>query len=194
MNLLKGIDVSKHNGEINWEEVKKSGINFAIIRAGYGNLTTQKDPCFENNYTKAKEVGIPIGVYWYSYASDASDAKKEANTCLEIISGKNFEYPIFYDIEEKKILDKGQSEVSKIAKNFCTTLKDKGYSCGIYASADPLNNLFDDDCKNNFPIWVAHYNVDKPNYNGKWFIWQYTSQGNVNGINGNVDLNYCVSS
>ena len=195
MNLnsaLKGIDVSRHDGEINWEEVKKSGIDFVIIRAGYGNEKTQKDSCFEINYTKAKEVGIPIGVYWYSYASDASDAFNEANTCLEIISGKQYEYPIFYDIEEKNILSKGKSEVSQIAKNFCTTLKNNNYLCGIYASSYPLNILFDDECKNNFPIWVAHYDVDKPKYNGNWGIWQYTSQGNLNGINGKVDLNHGV--
>jgi hypothetical protein len=125
-------------------------------------------------------------------ASDASDAFNEANTCLEIISGKQYEYPIFYDIEEKNILSKGKSEVSQIAKNFCTTLKNNNYLCGIYASANPLNNLFDDECKNNFPIWVAHYDVDKPKYNGNWGIWQYTSQGNVNGINGKVDLNHGV--
>ena len=189
---FKGIDVSIYQGDIDWSAVKKAGIKFAIIRAGYGKEVSQKDTKFERNYENAKAVGMPIGVYWYSYAKSVEAAEQEAKTCLEIIKGKQFEWPIYYDIEESSILGKGKNFVSSIAKKFCRYLESKKYFCGIYASANPLNNLFDDECKKNFPIWVAHYDVDKPKYNGNWGIWQYTSQGNVNGINGKVDLNHGI--
>ncbi len=120
------------------------------------------------------------------------EAEQEAKACLENIKGKQFEWPIYYDIEEQKILDKGIDFVSDIAKKFCKYLEDKKYFCGIYASAYPLNNSFDKDCKDKFAIWVAHYGVDRPGYHGNWGIWQYSNTGSVNGISGNVDLDKAV--
>ena len=189
---MEGIDVSKYQGDIDWRKVKDSGIKFAIIRAGYGKETYQKDPYFDINYKNAKAVGMPIGVYWYSYAATIEEGEDEAKACLEIIKGKQFEWPIYYDIEEKSILDKGKDFVSSVATKFCKYLEDKKYFCGIYASAYPLNNSFDKDCKDKFAIWVAHYGVDRPGYHGNWGIWQYSNTGSVNGISGNVDLDKAV--
>ena len=189
---FKGIDVSTFQGDINWSAVKNSGIKFAIIRAGYGKEISQKDNKFDRNYENAKAVGMPIGVYWYSYAKSVEAAEQEAKTCLEIIKGKQFEWPIYYDIEESSILGKGKNFVSSIAKKFCRYLESKKYFCGIYASANPLNNLFDDECKTQFVIWVAHYNVDHPGYHGNWGVWQYSSKGSVSGIEGNVDMDEAV--
>ena len=189
---LKGIDVSKYQGDIDWRKVKDSGIKFAIIRAGYGKEVYQKDPKFDRNYNNAKAVGMPIGVYWYSYATTIEAGEQEAKTCLQIIKGKQFEWPIYYDIEEQKILAKGKDFVSSIAKKFCRYLEGQKYFCGLYASANPLNNVFDDECKTQFAIWVAHYNVDHPGYHGNWGVWQYTSKGSVSGISGNVDLDEAV--
>ena len=189
---MEGIDVSKYQGDIDWRKVKDSGIKFAIIHAGYGKETYQKDPYFDINYKNAKAVEMPIGVYWYSYAATIEEGEDEAKACLEIIKEKQYEWPIYYDIEEKNILDKGKDFVSSVAKKFCKYLEDKKYCCGIYAYANNLNNLFDDECKTQFPIWVAHFDVKEPDYDGKWGIWQYSSKGSVNGISGNVDLDKAV--
>ena len=103
INLKTGIDVSKHNGVIDWEAVKASGkVEFAILRAGYGKLVSQKDVQFERNYSECKRLGIPVGVYWYSYAITPAEATAEALTFLKIIDGKQFEYPVWFDIEERK--------------------------------------------------------------------------------------------
>ena len=120
---FKGIDVSKYQGNIDWVKVKNSGVKFAIIRAGYGRETYQKDPFFETNYANAKAAGVPVGVYWYSYASSPSDAFTEADTCIKIISGKQYEWPIYYDIEDSKLLALGKSQVSQIARNICSRKK-----------------------------------------------------------------------
>ena len=189
---MEGIDVSKYQGNIDWKKVKDSGKKFAIIHAGYGKEAKQKDPYFDINYKNAKAVGMPIGVYWYSYAATIEEAEQEAKACLENIKGKQFEWPIYYDIEEQKILAKGKDFVSGIATNFCRYLESQRYFCGIYASAYPLNNSFDKDCKDKFAIWVAHYGVDRPGYHGNWGIWQYSNTGSVNGISGNVDLDEAV--
>ena len=105
---FKGIDVSKYQGNVNWVKVKNSGIKFAIIRAGYGRETYQKDPYFETNYANAKAAGVPVGVYWNAYATTTSGAEAEANTCMSILSGHQFEWPIYYDIEEQSIFETGK--------------------------------------------------------------------------------------
>lgn len=112
MTKIKGIDVSQHQGKIDFSAVKKSGIDFVIIRAGYGKYSKQKDPYFEQNYKNAKAAGLSVGAYWYSYAASAEDAKNEAKTCLEAIKNKKFEYPIYFDLEESSQFSKG--------KNFCS--------------------------------------------------------------------------
>ena len=104
-NILKGIDVSYAQGVIAWEKVKASGlVDFAILRAGYGRETTQVDTQFERNYAVCKRLGIPVGVYWYSYATTAAEAEQEAKVCLQTIRGKQFEYPVAFDIEEARCL------------------------------------------------------------------------------------------
>ena len=128
-----------------------------------------------------------VGIY-----TTTSGVEAEANTCMSILSGHQFEWPIYYDIEEQSIFETGKATVSAIAKTFCTALEKKKYFCGIYSSANPLNNLFDEEVKTRFAIWVAHYDVDKPGYTGDWGIWQYSSKGSVDGISGNVDMDKAV--
>ena len=128
MATTHGIDVSKHNGTINWAMVKTSGkVNFAMLRAGYGRLVSQKDAQFEANYKGAKSVGVPFGAYWYSYALSEDEARAEADACLAVLKGKQFEYPIYYDIEEEKTLTMGKARVSAIARAFCEKLEKAGY-------------------------------------------------------------------
>ena len=189
---IQGIDVSVYQGNIDWVKVKNAGVKFAIVRAGYGRVKSQKDKFFDQNYANAKAAGVPIGAYWYAYATDTSGAQLEAETCMSILSGHQFEWPIYYDIEEPSVLATGKATVSAIAKTFCKALEKQKYYCGIYSSANPLNNLFDEESRTLFAIWVAHYDVDKPGYTGDWGIWQYSSKGHVDGISGNVDMDKAV--
>ena len=187
---IKGIDVSKYEKEIDWLKVKAQ-IEFVIIRAGYGLEISQKDIKFEENFESAKKLNIPIGIYWYAHATNESEAEKEAKTCLEIIKNKKFEFPIFYDIESQKIFKQGKENVSKIADKFCSILKENNYLCGIYSSVNFFKNYFNDEIKNKVPLWIAHWtNNDKPNFNGDYGIWQYSSKGKIDGIEGDVDLDY----
>lgn len=188
---MKGIDVSKHQGNVNWSHVKADGVKFAIIRAGYGKEAYQKDIQFENNYAGCKSNGIPVGVYWYSYATTPDEARKEAAVCLSIIKGKTFEYPVYFDIEEPSVLAKGKAACTAIAKAFLEAVEQAGYFVGIYSSKVHLENCITEELRARYAVWVAHYGVDKTTYHGQYGIWQKSSTGKVYGISGNVDVNEC---
>ncbi len=128
-----------------------------------------------------------MGAYWYSYAASASDAVQEANYAIKALKGKQFEWPIYYDIEEKSIFNAGIQNA--IAKAFCEVLEANKYYCGIYSSASALNNYFNDYTKTKFTIWVAHWDVDVPSYKGSYGLWQY-KVGYTTGVSGQVDLDY----
>ena len=191
--MLKGIDISYHNGEIDFSKVK-SQVDFIIMRSGYGKKTTDsKEVKFDIYYEEAKNNNIPIGTYWYSYANTPEEALVEAQTFLNKVKGKKFEYPVFYDVEEKSILNQGKEIVSKIIKTFLEEVEKNGYLVGLYSSASYLENLVDDEIKDKYIIWVAQWgkNIDKPKYNGKWDIWQYSSKGHIDGVQSqNVDLDF----
>ena len=189
--MKKGIDVSEWQGSIDWKAVKASGVEFAILRAGYGRIASQKDKTFDANYNGYKAAGIPCGVYWYSYATSEEEARQEAAACLEILKGKQFEYPIYYDVEEQKTLQLGKDRVSAIIKAFCSELEKAGYFVGLYMSASPLSSFVTEDVKRRYVVWVAHYGVSKPGYSGAYGMWQKSSTGKVQGIAGNVDLDEC---
>ena len=118
--MKKGIDVSKHQRKIDWTKVKT---DFCIIRAGLGKALSQKDPQFENNYAGCKANKIPVGAYWYSYATSAAEAAKEAEVCLQVIAGKQFEYPIYMDVEDKVQSALGKDLLTDIVIAFCDTLE-----------------------------------------------------------------------
>ena len=187
---MKGIDVSVHNGNIDWSKVKADGIEFAILRAGFGRLEKQKDEKFEQNYAGAKAAGIPIGAYWYSYAMTPEEAKLEADVFLKVIKGKQFEFPVYFDLEEKKQFDLGKEKVSAIMRAFLEKVEKAGCFVGLYGSASSLTTHTADDIKSHYTIWLAHW-VDKTNYSGAYGIWQYSEKGKVDGISGNVDLDIC---
>lgn len=188
--MLKGIDVSEHQQEIDWKRVKDSGVEFAIIRAGYGRESTQKDAQFERNYTGCKANSMPVGAYWYSYALTVDQAKKEAATCLEAIEGKTFEYPIYFDIENKTQLALSKNLIQKIALAFCDVLEEAGYWVGIYSYKYFLESNFTPDIFERYAVWIAHTEVEQTDFKYPHGIWQYSHTGKVIGINGNVDLNY----
>ena len=187
--MVHGIDVSQWQGNIDFNKVKAAGINFVIIRAGYGRSITQKDPYFETNYKKAKAAGLNIGVYWYSYADSVADAKAEAATCIKAISGKTFEYPIFFDLEERKQFNKGAAFCSSLVTAFCGELEKAGYFAGLYISRSPLTQYISSEVRSRYALWVAEYG-GKLNYSGDYGMWQNSSTWRVNGVSGNVDHDY----
>ena len=186
---MKGIDVSKHNGNVNWSHVKADGVEFAIIRAGYGKEISQKDVQFENNYAGCKSNGVPVGAYWYSYATSEAEARQEAAVCLQVLKGKTFEFPIYYDIEEKKQFALGKAACTAIARAFLEVVEKAGYWVGLYSSTYFLQ-YFESDLLKRYAVWVAQYGA-KCTYSGQYGIWQKSSTGKVYGISGNVDMNDC---
>ena len=169
--MIKGIDVSKWQGNINFQKVKDSGISFVIIRAGYGNLTSQKDKCFEENYRKAKAAGFDVGAYWYSYAMSVDEAREEAKACLSVIKGKQFEYPVYFDLEEQKQFSKGRTFCDSIVNTFCGELEKNGYFAGLYISRSPLERFISESTAKKYALWVAEYN-SKCRYKGDYGMWQ----------------------
>lgn len=184
----KGIDVSKWQGSINWQEIKNEGVDFAILREGYGKESpTQIDKRFEENYKNAKAVGIPVGVYHYSYADSVEDARKEAQFCLKNIEGKQLEYPVCFDIEDRTQLCLTTRQRTDICKAFCEEIEKAGYYVMIYCNLDWYKNyLYSEELKK-YDLWLAHWEAATPGV--KCGIWQKSSKGQLDGINGNVDLN-----
>ena len=186
-NLLKGIDVSYAQGVIDWEKVKASGlVDFAILRAGYGKETSQIDDQFSRNYTACKQLGIPVGVYWYSYATTVDEAEQEAKVCLQTIQGKQFEYPVAFDIEEARCL----SQADALSTTFCTALENAGYYTAIYTFKSALESNFSAAVKNRYDIFLSHIGVQQTDYAGSYGLWQYSWTGCIPGISGDVDLDY----
>lgn len=192
---IKGIDVSYHQGDINWEEVKNDGVKFAIIRAGSG---TTEDIKFKSNIEGALNAGIKVGVYWFYTAYTSDMVKDEARKCMNLISPykDKLSFPIFFDYEEYTIklaqdnnISLSLSSVSNICETFLSQLKSNGYKCGIYTNKVVSKFYLSDSLRNSYDFWIAQYS-DNCNYFGKYTMWQYSQNGKVNGINGNVDLNY----
>lgn len=187
---LKGIDVSKWQGAIDWSKVKADGIQFAIIRAGYGSTASQIDSKFEANYKDAVAAGIPVGVYWYTYATSETGAKTEAEACLEVLDGKALDLPVFYDIEyESSILALSTSVRNAMCKAFCKAIEAAGYKAGVYASKDFMANKLTASELTAYKTWIAQY-ASKCTYSGDYILWQYSSSGKVSGISGSVDMDY----
>lgn len=187
--MLKGIDVSHHQGAIDWTKVKA---DFALIRAGYGKYAYQEDPCFEDNIKGAYNAGIPVGVYWYSYAGDVESAKREAEVCLQVINPykDKIVLPVFFDQEYEPAIKAASYQVrTECCKAFISAVEAAGYRAGMYASKDWLDNRIDAGAlPESCTVWVAQY-ASKCTYRGRYTIWQYTSDGSVDGISGRVDMN-----
>ena len=186
-NILKGIDVSYAQGVIDWEKVKASGsVDFAILRAGYGKETSQVDKQFERNYSECKRLGIPVGAYWYSYATTDAEAEQEAKVCLQTIRGKQFEYPVAFDIEEERSLP----QANALCQAFCSVLEAAGYYAAIYTFKSALENNISAAIKNRYDIFLSHVGVQKTDYAGSYGLWQYSWTGCISGISEDVDLDY----
>ena len=182
----KGIDISYCQKAVDWNTLK---VDFVIMRAGYGKYAYQKDSMFESHYKNAWNKGIAKGAYWYSYAMSEAEAREEAKACIEVLKGKKFEYPIYFDVEEPKQKALGKAKVSAIVKAFCSTMEAAGYWVGIYTNVDWYKNVITDDIKKRYAIWIASWDVAKPAINGPYGMWQY-KVGKINGVSGDCDLDY----
>ena len=184
MANLRVIDVSEHQGTINWDAVK-GHIDGAILRCGYGdNIASQDDKQWKRNADECTRLGIPFGVYIYSYATSDAQARSEAEHVLRLVNGYKLSYPIYLDLEQAGT----ETGAIQRANIFGDIIENAGYLCGVYANTNWWTNYLVG--LERFVKWVAQYN-SVCTYQGTYDIWQYTSGGSVPGISGNVDMNHC---
>lgn len=186
-----GIDVSQHQGRIDWDTVKNN-VSFAILRLGWiGNKNNHTlDTQFERNYSECKRLGIPVGVYVYCYCNSEETAKSGANWALAKLSGKSLDLPVYIDMEDSSIAGKGKTVLTNICIAFNSIVEQAGYWAGVYANLNWFNNYLNKETiKAKYTAWIAHYGVDQNKYNGQYDVLQYTSGGSVGGVSGRVDMN-----
>lgn len=192
-----GIDVSSNNGELDWESIKKSGVEFAMIRIGYGsNIIKQDDEQAVRNMQECARLGIPYGVYLYSYALNAVDAASEVGHALRIIKGFNPELGVWFDMEDadgyksRHGIDvyKSRELLTDICRIFCEGVIAAGYLTGVYANKNYWDNVLLKDELAKYPVWLAHWGIDEASM--PCLLWQYTSDGEVPGSSARTDMNY----
>ena len=192
---LKFIDISNWQKSVDYQKVKNDGIQGVILRVGHtgsANKSMDKDLSFEKHYQGFKSVGLPIGVYWFSRATNASEAIKEANLTLQYLGDKELQLPIFWDTEDNVYQNKISRELlTDVAIIYLEHIKKyRKDLVGVYASTSWLNNRLNMSRLSHYEVWVAQYNT-YVTYKGRYDIWQFTSQAKVNGIVGGVDMNWC---
>lgn len=190
--VKKGIDVSRFQGDVDWKRVKKTDVDFAIIRCGYGDdMESQDDPYWLKNAEACVKENIPFGVYIYSYAINSEQAKSEAEHVLRLVKGYKLRYPIYIDIEDDTQSSLSETQLADIAETFCGIIQKEGYDVGVYANKywwenKLISSVFDN---NSWHKWVAQYN-SVCTYEKKYTMWQCADNGSVDGINGGVDINF----
>lgn len=188
-----GIDVSKHNGNIDWNAVKNSGVSFVIIRCGYRGSATGvlvEDPMFRSNIKGAKAAGLKVGVYFFCQAVNEVEAVEEASMAVSLVSGYGLDMPIFLDVESAGGRGDRISRETRTAvcHAFCQTVQNSGYSAGIYANKTWFNEKINTGSLTSYKIWLAQY-ASAPTYTTtRYDMWQYSSKGRISGISTNVDL------
>lgn len=185
--IAKGIDVSEWQEDIDWEQVQADGITFAILRVGY---STYKDDYFERNARECERIGMPYGVYVYSYARNADEAAKEAEAVIGYLRGFNPTYPVYIDIEDLDSQgDLTSAQFTGLATAFCSRIDQAGYTAGVYSMLSWWESYFTSSVFDSWSKWIAHYN-DVCEYEGDYRIWQCSGAGAVAGISGRVDINF----
>ncbi len=196
-----GIDVSKYNKTIDWNRVKASGVEFAIIRAGYRGSSSGvlvEDPYFRQNLVGAKEAGIKIGVYFFTQAINEAEAREEAEAVSSLVNVRDLSLPVFLDVESSGNSHGGRADSldintrTAVVKAFCETAEELGFKAGVYANKNWMTKYINMEALKPYTKWLAQYNVSGPTYTGDYSIWQYTSNGSVDGISGRVDMNIMV--
>ena len=205
---LKGIDISYWQGDINWDKVKtvvnKGGLDFVIIRCGWGTNSTSKDDSkFARNVAACESRNIPYGVYLYSYATSLSQAKSEANHTLRLLQGHYPNFPVYYDLEDKSILKAtgySKTKITGFAEKYCSMLADEGYKAGVYANLNWFTKYINGTTlkSEGCDLWLAQWVISGTKsysslgHGDKYSIWQCCSYGTISGISGRVDLNLLV--
>ena len=187
----KCIDISEWNGDINFNKVRNTGVTCVIIRAGYGKDPNQEDNKFNEYYRQAKNAGLNVGAYWYSYTTSVDAAKAEVRNCMKTIQGKEFDLLVFLDVEEYRQAVLPRRTLTDIISTFCDGIKSNGFESGLYSAKSMLvDSAYPDELSNKYLIWLAIPNTsysDLPSYVD---IHQYSWNGKVNGIPEKVDMNY----
>lgn len=186
-----GIDVSQHNGTIDWTKAAKK-IDFAIIRIGWiGNKNNHTvDTKWETNYKAARAAGVKIGAYVYCYSNSEATAEAGADWAIKQLNGKTLDLPVYIDMEDASISGLGKSKLTTIVKAFNEKIEAAGFWAGVYANKNWFDNYLADGIEKTYTSWIAHYTSGTDKYKGEFDIWQNSSTGKVDGLNGNVDTNY----
>jgi GH25 family lysozyme M1 (1,4-beta-N-acetylmuramidase) len=182
----KGIDISWCQTQVDWNKVD---VDFPIVQIGGGYVANKKAAMFESHYAGAKSRGIPVGGYWFTHAVNEAQARQEADTCIELMRGKQFEYPIYLDLEKDAQYKLGKTKVSAIIRAWLERVEAAGYWVGLYSNLSFLYGVTDDDIEDRYAIWLAQWDVAKPTYNRSYGLWQY-SVGQAAGVTGACDLDY----
>ena len=193
---IPGIDVSSHQGTIDWKKVKEAGVKFAYIRCGYRGYETgliNKDETFDYNISQAKANGIQVGVYFFSQAVSQKEAEEEAEFTLSCMKKYDIDLPVVYDFEKPggifaRTYTQSKDVTTENAVLFCHIMQRKGYDAMIYNSTNLFEKLFNLEYIQEFGTWVAHYNTPYPTYPYTYQIWQYSDSGKIDGIDQAVDL------
>ena len=204
--LSKGIDVSRWNHQIDpisgdylpldWNKIKASGFDFVIIKAG--STRSGKEPTFESDYEGAKKAGLKIGAYFYTYSSTVEGIETDVGSLIKYIEGKEFEYPIYFDIEDPSLTALGKDRLTELCETFICLMQKNGYYSGLYTNNNWLRNILNTSkILSLFDIWYARYpETDIPVWNEEKYgkqlsMWQYTQTGEIFGIEGYFDMNFC---
>lgn len=194
VDKAKCIDLSLWNGDVDFNKVKSSGITCVILRAGYGKDPEQEDEKFNEYYIQAKNAGLNVGAYWYSYATTVDAAKAEVRNCMKTIVGKTFELPVFYDVEEYRMAVLPKRTLTDIISAFCDGIKSNGFESGLYSAKSMLvDSAYPDELTAKYCIWLADPTVSASSLPSYVDIHQYSWYGKVNGIYGDVDMDYIYS-
>lgn len=167
VSMKKGIDISYCQPKVDWQKVTA---DFCLIQIGGGAVRRQKDTMYESHYAGAKSRGIPVGAYWFTWARTVAEAEEEADLCISLLKGKQFEYPIFLDLEQEAIYKTGKANVSAIIRAFLSKVEKAGYWVGLYCNPDVLVHYCEADIPKRYSIWLAQWDVSAPTY--PCGIWQ----------------------
>lgn len=204
--LARGIDVSRWNHQIDpvsgeylpldWQKIKAEGFNFVIIKAG--STRSGKEPTFESDYAGARAAGLMIGAYYYTYSQTKEQTVADATALLEYLNGKQFEYPIYFDLEDPSLISLGSDALTALCESFICTMQENGYYSALYTNNNWLYNVLNSQrILSLFDIWYARYpEISSPVWNAEKYgrqlsMWQYTQTGEINGIDGFFDMNFC---
>ena len=196
---LVGVDVSRYQNNIDWNKVKQSGVDYAILRVGYRGYGSEGKIVLDENFTAhadgAALAGMPVGVYFFSQATTTAEAKEEAKTVIDALKNYKVDYPVVFDTELipnslARANDLDVESLTEIADAFCKTIKSAGYEPMIYANERWFLLHLDLRKLSDYPLWLAAYK-EEITFPYRIKMWQYTEKGTVDGIEGNVDLNIC---